>query len=310
MIILNKINYYLYNLKQRKMNINQGIDEHMEYISGASGLCLSIPEKIKLETTLDSLKEEYKCEEMLFWGKIMGVEKDYYIALGLNYKEQRDFPLKKFFFASSTNFVFSELPEIKEHHIPDFQKFNSYFIGNPDIILVKYDSDSQLNSFDAEEQIAKGIFNPTIKQKNLTESDRLSYVVRSIDNDTHVIPVGGMKMLPIREMRRNDLFDGLSCDELGQIDKYMHFRKPQNQNKIDLIAMGKATFDFNFLDNIQEDPLKDCWSIQVNSSKTVSSIRSIIWPGYYAYHKSHSEMFGGVYIGYGIRNTDISFIQQ
>jgi radial spoke head protein 9 len=292
------------------MNILQGLDEHMDYISAASGLCLSIPERIKLETTLDKLKEEYKCEEMLFWGKIMGIEKDYYIALGLYYKEHKDFPLKKFFFASSTNFLFSELPEIQEHHIPDFQKFNSYFIGNPDIILIKYDTATQLNVYDADEQISNGTFTPKLRRKNLTESDRLSYIVRSIDNDTNIIPVGGMKMLPIREMRRNDLFSGLTCDEIGEIGKYMHFRKPQYQNKIDLIAMGKATFDFNFLDNIQDTPIKNCWSVQINSSKTVSSIRSLLWPGYYAYHKANTDMFGGVYFGYGIRNVDIAFMQQ
>ena len=44
----------------------------------------------------------------------------------------------------------------------------------------------------------------------MTETDRLSYVVRTIDHDTSVVPVGAYKMLPINELRRNDLFEGFN----------------------------------------------------------------------------------------------------
>ena len=47
---------------------------------------------------LDQLKSDIKCDEMQFWGKIIGAKKYYYIS-----------------------------------------KFSTYFIGNPDIILEKYD---------------------------------------------------------------------------------------------------------------------------------------------------------------------------
>jgi len=48
---------------------------------------------------------------LLFWGRIEGVSKDYYIALGLNFRENFEFP-KKTFFWSSNDFNFSDLPEI------------------------------------------------------------------------------------------------------------------------------------------------------------------------------------------------------
>ena len=35
------------------MNIEQGLDESMKEISAANGVCLSLVEKLKLETTLD-----------------------------------------------------------------------------------------------------------------------------------------------------------------------------------------------------------------------------------------------------------------
>ena len=63
-------------------------------------------------------------------------------------------------------------------------------------------------------------------------------------------------MLPINEIRRNDLFEGLSSDELDKIENYFHFRKIESQNKRDMIDMGKAVFDFSFLDSLSDDNLK------------------------------------------------------
>ena len=242
---------------------------------------------------------------MLFWGKILGAEKDYYIALAIYYKGFK-FPKKKFYFCSSSTFSFSELPEIQSHHLKEFSKFNTYFIGNPDIILQKFSNNNKIN---IDEQIGD-TFKPNLKLKNLTESDRLSFVVRTIEHDTSIVPLGGFKMLPINEIRRNDLFEGLSSDELDKIENYFHFRKIESQNKKDMIDMGKAVFDFSFLDSLSDDNLKGAWSIQTDSAKTVCNIRSLVWNGYFAYHKANTNLFGSVYIGYGIKNMDIPFMQQ
>ena len=287
------------------MLIDTGIDEHMKSISAFNCVSISIEEQIKLKTTLDQLKCDIKAEEMLFWGKILGAEKDYYIALAIYYKGFK-FPKKKFYFCSSSTFLFSELPEIQSHHLNEFSKFNTYFIGNPDVILEKFSDNKNIN---INEQIGD-IFKPNLKLKNLTESDRLSFVVRTIEHDTSIVPLGGFKMLPINEIRRNDLFEGLSSDELDKIENYFHFRKIESQNKRDMIDMGKAVFDFSFLDSLSDDNLKGAWSIQTDSAKTVCNIRSLVWNGYFAYHKANTNLFGSVYIGYGIKNMDIPFMQQ
>ena len=289
------------------MNIENGLEEPMKEISSFNGVCLSIVERLKLESTLDQLKSDIKCDEMQFWGIIYGAEKDYYISKALYYKGYPLFPKKKYYFCSSSNFIFSELPSINPHQLPNFHKYNTYFIGNPDIILEKYDSE-KYNNF--EEENTEDNFKPIIRKKNMTETDRLSYVVRAIDRDTSVVPVGGYKMMPINEIRRNDLFEGINSEDLGKMEKYVHFRPVENQEKIDKINMGKAVLDFEFLDSICDDPIKDSWSIQVDSTKTTSSLRSLVWPGYFAYCKANSDQFGGVYFGYGIKNVDIPFMQQ
>ena len=288
------------------MNIEQGLNDQMKYISEANGVCLSIEENIKLESLLDKLKSDIKCDEMLFWGKIMGAEKDYYICKAMYFKGEINFPKVKYFFCTNNNFIFSELPDIQPHHLPDFKNFNTYFIGNPDIILQKY-SNSQNTNLDEE---TGDTFKPKLKKKNMTETDRLSYVVRTIDNETAVVPIGGYKMLPINELRKNDLFEGLNSEDLDKLEKYAHLRPVEDQKKKDMIAMGKAVFDFCFLDTINDDPIKGSWSVHVDSTKTISTLRSLIWPGYFAFNIANCDLFGGVYIGYGIKNIDIAFMQQ
>ena len=287
------------------MNIEQGLEEPMKEISSVNGVCLSLEERIKLMTILDQLKSDIKCDEMQFWGKIIGAEKDYYISKALYYKGSQNFPKKKYFFCSS-NFIFSELPDVQPHHFDNFDKFNTYFIGNPDIILEKYDLDQNKNL----DEVIGDTFKPKLKKKNMTETDRLSFVVRTIDHDTSVAPVGAYKMLPINEMRRNDLFEGISSEDLDKKEKYVHFRPVENNEKKDKIAMGKAVFDFDFLDSIADDSIKDSWSLHLDSTRTTCTLRNLIWPGYFAYHKANTDEYGGVYIGYGIKNNDIPFMQQ
>jgi radial spoke head protein 9 len=287
------------------MNIEQGLEEPMKEISSVNGVCLSLEERIKLMTILDQLKSDIKCDEMQFWGKIIGAEKDYYISKALYYKGSQYFPKKKYFFCSS-NFIFSELPDVQPHHIDNFDKFNTYFIGNPDIILEKYDLDQNKNL----DEVIGDTFKPKLKKKNMTETDRLSFVVKTIDHDTSLVPIGAYKMLPINELRRNDLFEGLSSEDLDKKEKYVHFRPVESNERKDKIAMGKAVFDFNFLDSITDDPIKDSWSLHLDSTRTTCTLRNLIWPGYFAYHKANTDEYGGVYIGYGIKNNDIPFMQQ
>jgi hypothetical protein len=43
-------------------------------------------------------------EELLFWGKIIGMTADYYIAMGIVYTGRYEFPEKRFFYACSADF--------------------------------------------------------------------------------------------------------------------------------------------------------------------------------------------------------------
>ena len=42
----------------------------------------------------------------------------------------------------------------------------------------------------------------------MNETNRLSLVIRAIDKDLTVLPVGGFKITQINKLRRNDLYEG------------------------------------------------------------------------------------------------------
>ena len=44
------------------------------------GMTLNVEERVKLELTFSKLTDKTKYDQVLFWGKIEGMNKDYYIA--------------------------------------------------------------------------------------------------------------------------------------------------------------------------------------------------------------------------------------
>ena len=62
------------------------------------------------------------------------------------------------------------------------------------------------------------------------------------------------------------------------------------------------------MDSLKDDELKESWSIQTDESKTEVTVRSLLWPGYIGYHRENSIVFGGVYMGTGLRCEDFPFL--
>jgi len=100
-----------------------------------------------------------------------------------------------------------------------------------------------------------------VKPTNLTELDRLSYTVRSIEVDCQLLPVGAIKMTPSHEIRYNESFAGLSIQDANKLEFYQHFRNVQIEEKKNRLNHGDVIFYFDFLDPLENDLPKGCWSI-------------------------------------------------
>lgn len=274
---------------------------------------MNVDERMNLQLSLPKLFEHENFEEVLLWGKIKGTAKDYYIALALNYKGHYEFPHKRFFWCTSQNWTFSELSAINPNDKEHAEKFNSLFTGEPEKILVAAaEPEAQEAVSDHGEEVEKDSLASTeeekIPAKNFTELDRLAYVVRAIEQDNSVVPEGAFRMTPSHELVRNAAFEGLSREALRDISKYAHFRNVQLPEKREQLDRDDALFTYNFLDPIERDLPKGAWSLQIDHSGSLATVRSFLWPGYFAFHKANSNSFGGIYIGDGVKNTDLPFM--
>jgi len=305
------------------MDIHDNFEKKMSYISMFNGVSLNMEEKLKLDISLKELHKVTEAEEVLFWGKIIGTKNDYYIALLVNYKGNYEFPKKAFYYAVSTTWVFTPLPGISKYHIEDNENFHfNQFSGEPGEIVKQYiDPDAVDDNLEKKEDdkpqnpdpldISDSEDNKVVveeKKNNFTELDKLAFTIRTIDFETSIFPQGGIKLIPIHELRRNDNFKGLKAEELTNINKYSHFRKLTQNEKIVNIEKDEAIFRFDILDDLNKGSYKSTWSFQLDSTKKIVNIRSLLWPGYFSFHKAETNLYGGIYIGEGIKNAEMPFM--
>ena len=58
----------------------------------------------------------------------------------------------------------------------------------------------------------------------MTVANRLSNIIRTIDNDLTVLPVGKFIIIQINKLRRNDIFEGFNQIDLNKKEKYLYFK--------------------------------------------------------------------------------------
>ena len=200
---------------------------------------------------MNDLHNKIKTEELWFWGKIIGAEFDYFIGLGINYKNNYEFPEKIFYYANSNDYIFNPLPDTLSQHLLDMKKHsNTLLKGDPKLIIENYeeavdpDAAEREKEKEAEQDTEKkndemALLDESVDQEvkqvekrlNFSELCKLSYIIKAIDYSTNIFPKGGFKILPIHEIRRNETFKGLKCEELMEIKNYHYFRPISSESR-------------------------------------------------------------------------------
>ena len=268
-----------------------------------------------------------KHEELYFWGKINGEENDYFVAFGINFRNNYGFPKKIFYYTPSNTFKFEELPETFPYHDEDFKKtYWKALKGKPEDIIKKYKEDIPEGEQNQEppQENKEGEAQPKIQdpdasvddnapkkeppKENFTEKLKLSYLIRQIDIDTCIIPKGALKLTAEHEFRINRGFKGLNKDDLDNENNFLHFRPIITEDKKLFIENIDAIFSEDILDPITTDIVKGSWSIQLDATKTIVNLRNLLWPGFFAVHQSGSNLYGSIYFGDGKKNADLPFM--
>jgi radial spoke head protein 9 len=234
------------------------------------------------------------------------------VAVGLNYTGYSDFPKKRYFWCSTpTNWAFAELPKpMYKLGKGFFERIESFFTGEFDRLLLDKNGKPAASdySFGGDIHVDPEAIELSEGKKGVTELDRLAYFVHTVERECQVVPIGSLKMTPLHEVRKNEGFKGLRGPSAIELENFVHFRRVLTKEKRDLIDRDEGIFNHQFLDSLASDPLKGAWTVQKDTTESVILLRNKLWPGYYAYHRLNSQIYGGLYIGNGLRNNDLPFM--
>ncbi|GAB68994.1 hypothetical protein PCYB_144220 [Plasmodium cynomolgi strain B] len=115
------------------------------------------------------------------------------------------------------------------------------------------------------------------RQSDITELERLSYVVRKIDEEAFIVPYNSVKITNNLEMKFAN-FSGLNMIEALKLTSWVHFRYPKNLT-YDKIKSYNTFFLNNFLDSIKSDVPASMWNVKVNKQLSKISIMNCLYPG-------------------------------
>ena len=197
--------------------------------------------RLRLNLGLQQLLNECsdtEFEELQFWGRVSGINGDYYIAMGVTFTKQYEFPTKCFFFASSSDFVFRKFRDMNTQHKDSYDKdeFTGPFTGDYAHILLKIENETDPNAEAAAQQEAAEEERDPLEDtppedpdkgkvyRSMTEEDRLLYTVMAIENDCQICPQGAFRLTEAHEVERNVAFRGLPSGKVFSLSFYSHFR--------------------------------------------------------------------------------------
>lgn len=260
---------------------------------GSSGFILSPEQKAALQTSLVLLQNNQKFKNVVFWGKIIGGREDYYIAQGVT----KDYLSEKRTLYSKDCVHWGVLPPATPETKQKSKQITGYFTGDP--------------SFEFEQKLIKKVGDgdeETEEVITLKEEDRLAAVISEIDHDVAIVPRGAFVRSPTGEIYQNRAFDGLTLSEASQLYNFLHFRKAEKLLGKTLLQRANLDKSIDFLDTIEEDIPKGCWSLQMERGGGLVTLRSLLWLGYVFYHVPGTRQYGSVYFGRGDKNIDLPFM--
>jgi radial spoke head protein 9 len=278
-------------------DLDQGLDA-----IATCGHVLNVHEVSNLKAGLLTLKHESKCEAVYFWGKLFGKTKDYYVAYSLE-RPDYEFPLKRFFYATA-DFLFKPLKQVNEEFVVKVMELamDKPFSGLPETSLEK-DAEDGGDGGDAEPPA-----DDAPPKEKMTEADQLAQVVWEIDFETSAVPRGAYALDENHIFIPSPSFKGLGVTEAKSLDSYVHFRPPTDTAVLRCLARKDCHFMTNILDPLKSDLPTGCWALRQDSSGRMVTLRSLVWPGYVAFHVPGTRRFGGLYFGYGQKCRDLPFL--
>ncbi|KAM7395563.1 hypothetical protein PAMA_007028 [Pampus argenteus] len=267
----------------------------LDLVAGNS-CTLNVEQRTALQTSLVLLKKNYKFHRVLFWGKILGLNEDYFISQGRGEDDMKD---KKNLYSFDCMDWFL-LPPATHSMIEDVSKATKgRFIGDPSYVYEHLEIQRQGEGDEAVEA-------EVVTKVN--EEKRLAVTVHWIDEEVSVVPRSAFIKSPHGLVQMNRSFGGQSHSEAGKLNNFFHFTESKNLKKKSILEMADLNPTIDFLDVLSDDIPKGSWSLQSERAGQVCVIRSLLWLGLTFYHVPMTPQHGYIYIGDGTKNLDLPFM--
>ncbi|KAF0984503.1 hypothetical protein FDP41_000402 [Naegleria fowleri] len=316
---------------------HKDLPTHSHFLS-LNGYCLNLEEKTALQSSLLILQENNHFHTVHFWGKIQGLQNDYLIAEGYRGSMMGE---RTRFYSVDGGITWNQMTfELTEYEISCIETIRTLFVGIPTHSYVfekpkesvakepekkpeaqseqtensdsKGDEDEQSNEEKEEEESHSEKPKQPVKDETftITEEKRLTWTVKSIDQDASVVPRGAyvVKKDDDKVIVKNTTFSGLDKYQAAKLYNFVHLRLPVDKTLENIVAQQFIDKNLDFADSIDDDIPYGCWTIQYEELLNVVVVRSLMWPGYVFYHRLQSQVFGGYYIGTGLKNVDLCFM--
>lgn len=267
---------------------------------GPTGNTLTLEERAGLKVAfMQRMREENLPTKLQFWGKVMGVENDYLVAVYLLPTD--GFPIKKYYYCTSGDFVLRQLPELNDEYARLAAAVPGRFKGDPSLPLDGKGDDEEAPPAEEEGAVVKEV-------ERFRELHRLSYAVRRIDHDCALVPQGALLVDASHKVSVNRAFEGLSFASAAELRAYYHFRRPENAQALAALERPGMVRPADFLDGLVRDRPVGVWTASLAEGGALALVRCAFWPGYAFVHVVGSAEFGGAYFGNGLPNADIAFM--
>ncbi|XP_023422414.1 radial spoke head protein 9 homolog isoform X1 [Cavia porcellus] len=210
-------------------------------LAAGSGQGLSPDRRAALLTSLLLVKRDYRYNRVLFWGRILGIVADYYIAQGL--AEDQLAPRKTLY--SLNCMEWSLLPPATEEMAAQVATVKGRFMGDPSHEYEQ--TEFQKMSSEGEKPFEEDVV------VQVKEETRLVSVIDQIDKAVAIIPRGAFFKTPYGPVHVNRTFEGLPLSEAKKLSSYFHFREPVSLKNKTLLEKADLDPSLDFLDSLEYD---------------------------------------------------------
>ncbi|KAJ3050059.1 Radial spoke head protein 9 [Rhizophlyctis rosea] len=257
-----------------------------------AGFTLNVEERAAIAASLQLKKDQEKLETIALWGKILGIQRDYFVA----HSPGDDVFARKYYYSLDlVNWL--QLPDVSPEEMTRIEAIHGRFFGDP---AYEYPVTSE-----GEQEGEEGQAPPT----PINEEKRLSGTIALMNYEVQIVPRGAFYRDAMHKLRPNINFQGIQKAELGQLTNYFHYRDGFDINKRSLLERAN-NFDesLDIFEPISRDEPKGVWSAQVERGGSVAILRSLLWPGYVFFHAPAPPKWGAMYYGTGQKNINIGFM--